>query len=76
MAYDFSPEFNDYVRNVPVKPERGTVLGRALLEGKIIHIADVLAIGATIAGRGLELLVTDAFAAHVVAAFPLPSHLA
>ena len=29
--------------NVPVKPERGTVLGRALLEGKIIHIADVLA---------------------------------
>ena len=41
-AYGFSPEFNDYVRNVPVKPERGTVLGRALLEGKIIHIADVL----------------------------------
>ena len=42
-AYGFSPEFNEYVRNVPVKPERGTVLGRALLEGKIIHIADVLA---------------------------------
>ena len=42
-AYGFSPEFNDYVRNVPVKPERGTVLGRALLESKIIHIADVLA---------------------------------
>ena len=42
-GYGFSPEFNDYVRNVPVEPERGTVLGRALLEGKIIHIADVLA---------------------------------
>ena len=42
-GYGFSPEFNDYVRNIPVKPERGTVLGRALLEGKIIHIADVLA---------------------------------
>ena len=42
-AYGFSPEFIDYVRNVPVKPERGTVTGRALLEGKIIHIADVLA---------------------------------
>ena len=42
-AYGFSPEFTDYVRNVPVKPERGTVIGRALLEGKIIHIADVLA---------------------------------
>src|SRR5215469_980815 len=28
---------------VPVEPERGTVLGRALLEGKISHILDVLA---------------------------------
>ena len=42
-AYGFSPEFIDYVRDVPVKPERGTVTGRALLEGKVIHIADVLA---------------------------------
>jgi signal transduction histidine kinase len=42
-AYGFSPEFMDYVRNVPVEPERGTVHGRALLEGKIVHIPDVLA---------------------------------
>ena len=42
-AYGFSREFIDYVRDVPVKPERGTVTGRALLEGKIIHIADALA---------------------------------
>ena len=42
-AYGFSREFIDYVKDVPVKPERGTVTGRALLEGKIIHIADVLA---------------------------------
>ena len=42
-AYGFSRKFIDYVRDVPVKPERGTVTGRALLEGKIIHIADVLA---------------------------------
>ena len=28
---------------MPVEPERGTVTGRALLEGKIIHIPDVLA---------------------------------
>jgi GAF domain-containing protein len=42
-GYGFSPEFNEYVSNIPVKPERGTVLGRALLEGKIIHIADALA---------------------------------
>ena len=33
----------DYVRDVPVEPERGTVHGRALLEGKIVHIPDVLA---------------------------------
>ena len=36
-------EFIEYVRDVPVKPERGTVTGRALLEGKIVHIPDVLA---------------------------------
>ena len=42
-AYGFSSEFMDYVRDVPVEPERGTVPGRALLEGKIIHIPDVLA---------------------------------
>jgi two-component system, NtrC family, sensor kinase len=42
-AYGFSPEFMDFVRDVPVEAERGTVHGRALLEGKIIHIPDVLA---------------------------------
>jgi signal transduction histidine kinase/DNA-binding response OmpR family regulator len=42
-AYGFSSEFMDHVREVPVEPERGTLHGRALLEGKIIHIADVLA---------------------------------
>ena len=42
-AYGFSSEFMDYVRTVPVVPERGTVHGRALLDGKTIHISDVLA---------------------------------
>src|SRR5262249_57591310 len=42
-AYGFSPEFMDFVRDVPVEPERGTVHGRALLEGKISHIPHVLA---------------------------------
>jgi signal transduction histidine kinase len=41
-AYGFSPEFVEYVRHVPVEPERRTATGRALLEGKVIHIADVL----------------------------------
>jgi signal transduction histidine kinase/DNA-binding NarL/FixJ family response regulator len=42
-AYGFSSEFMDYVRDIPVEPERGTLHGRALLEGEIIHIPDVLA---------------------------------
>jgi signal transduction histidine kinase/DNA-binding NarL/FixJ family response regulator len=42
-AYGFSSEFMDYVRDVPVEPDRGTVPGRALLEGRIIYIPDVLA---------------------------------
>jgi two-component system, NtrC family, sensor kinase len=42
-AYGFSFEFINLVRDIPVELERGTVHGRALLEGKIIHIPDVLA---------------------------------
>jgi signal transduction histidine kinase len=40
-AYGFSQEFIDYVRTVPIQPERGSVIGRALLEGRMIHIPDV-----------------------------------
>jgi signal transduction histidine kinase len=39
--HGFSQEFIDYVRTVPVEPERGTGTGRALLEGRIVHIPDV-----------------------------------
>jgi two-component system NtrC family sensor kinase len=42
-AYGFSPEFIELVRDVPVLPERGSITVRALLEGKIVHLADVLA---------------------------------
>ena len=42
-AYGFSAEFLDYVRKFPIVPERGSVHGRTLLEGKVVHIADVLA---------------------------------
>ena len=42
-TYGFSQEFTDYVRTVPVQPERGSVSGRALLEGRVIHIPDVRA---------------------------------
>src|SRR5262245_44385465 len=41
-AYGFSREFTDYIRKLPVKPQRGSASGRALLEGRVIHIADVM----------------------------------
>jgi signal transduction histidine kinase len=41
-AYGFSPEFIEYVKDIPIELERGTAHGRALLEGKVIHIQDVL----------------------------------
>jgi signal transduction histidine kinase len=42
-AYGFSPEFMDFMKDIPVKPDRGYASGRALLEGRVIHVADVLA---------------------------------
>src|SRR5262249_4676518 len=41
-AYGFSPEFIEYVKDIPIELERGTAHGRALLERKVIHIHDVL----------------------------------
>jgi signal transduction histidine kinase len=41
-TYGFSPEFAELVKTVPIEPGRGTVMGRALLEGKVVHIPDVL----------------------------------
>ena len=40
--YGFSQEFIDFVRDVPVKLERGNAIGRTLLEGVIVHIPDVM----------------------------------
>ncbi len=42
-TYGFSEEFKELVKDLPVKPERGTATGRALLEGKVVHIPDVKA---------------------------------
>ena len=42
-TYGFSDEFTEYVKTIPVVPERGTATGRALLDGKVVHIADVQA---------------------------------
>jgi GAF domain-containing protein len=40
-AYGYSREFMDYIKNILIKPERGTASGRALAEGRVVHIADV-----------------------------------
>ena len=42
-TYGFSEQFNELVRDLPVKPERGSATGRALLEGRLVHIPDVQA---------------------------------
>ena len=42
-TYGFSDEFTERVKTIPVIPERGTATGRALLEGKVVHIPDVQA---------------------------------
>src|SRR6516162_4223172 len=42
-AYGYSSEFIEYIKGLPVERGRGTATGRALVEGRVIHIADVLA---------------------------------
>ena len=42
-ASGYSREFMDYIKNIPIKAERGTAAGRALAEGRLVHIADVKA---------------------------------
>jgi two-component system NtrC family sensor kinase len=40
-SYGFSSEFMNHVRDIPVTPDRGSVTGRALLEGAVVHVPDV-----------------------------------
>jgi GAF domain-containing protein len=42
-SHGLSSEFMESVRDMPVRPERGTLIGRILLEGKVVHLPDVLA---------------------------------
>jgi PAS domain S-box-containing protein len=39
----YSPEFAEFVATHPAEIDKGTVSGRVLLEGKIVHVPDVLA---------------------------------
>src|SRR5262249_54436027 len=42
-AYGYSREFLEYIKNIPIKAERGSASGRALVEGRVVHITDVAA---------------------------------
>ena len=42
-AYGYSREFLDYMKNIPIKAERGSASGRALVEGRVVHITDAAA---------------------------------
>jgi two-component system NtrC family sensor kinase len=41
--YGFSPELKEYSAKHPLRPDRGSMTGRAALEGRAIHVPDVLA---------------------------------
>ena len=41
--YGYPPGYNQYIESLPMEPGRGSATGRVLLEGKPIHIIDVLA---------------------------------
>ena len=43
VSYGFPPAFAEFVKDRPVEPGRDTGTGRALLEGRVIHIPDVQA---------------------------------
>src|SRR5262245_31933384 len=42
-SYGISADSNNYFKSVAIKAGRGTVVGRALLEGRIVQVPDVLA---------------------------------
>jgi signal transduction histidine kinase len=42
-SYGYSPQFQAYMRDHPIPAGRGSVVGRAVMQGRMIHIADVLA---------------------------------
>jgi signal transduction histidine kinase len=42
-SYGYSSEFQAYMRDHPIPAGRGSVVGRTVMQGKMIHIPDVLA---------------------------------
>ena len=42
-SYGLPPEYDEYMRQHPILPGRGTVLGRTVIAGKVVQVEDVLA---------------------------------
>ena len=40
-SYGFSSEYMDYIKDVPIDPDRSSISGRSLVEGRAVHVADV-----------------------------------
>jgi signal transduction histidine kinase len=40
-SYGYSREFLDHIKDMPIEADRGSATGRALIEGRVIHIPDV-----------------------------------
>src|SRR5690348_13833009 len=65
--FGFTPEYHKFVEANPVKVDRGSVTGRTAIDGRVVHVSDVLAdpdftrqdlqkIGGFRAGLGVPLL--------------------
>jgi GAF domain-containing protein len=42
-SYGFTPEQKEYMKEHAIKPDRGSVAGRVVLEGKAVHVVDTKA---------------------------------
>jgi PAS domain S-box-containing protein len=40
-SYGFPVEFGSFLRSHPIAPDRGTMVGRVVLDGGVVHVADV-----------------------------------
>src|ERR1019366_7182219 len=40
--HGFTTEFHEYIKSNPITIDRGSVVGRTAIEGRVVHISDVL----------------------------------
>ena len=54
-SYGYSSELSNFIRKTPVQMDRSSVAGRALVEGRVVHITDVKADPEYTFSPGLDL---------------------